>query len=311
MLTDFAIALGLGVALDYVFGDPRRMPHLVRFVGLLAVRGEALLVGSIGRSVFAGLILWMGTTGICLFGYFAIAWALEFVGHWAKLGFDALLVFQCIAYRDLVKHVLDVRRGLESSLQQGRKRVSWIVGRDTDKMEEEDVCRAAIESGAENLSDAVIAPLFWIALCGPVGGLVYRVSNTMDAMVGHRTERFERIGKVSARIDDALNFFPARLCCLLLLRAKDVWGWRRLRRDAQKHPSFNAGWPEAAMAWRLGVVIGGRMYERGKLVQTAEMNVGAPQPSRKDVEKATRFMGLAYGKCLAIIGLAWAVAAWL
>ncbi|MBK1878673.1 adenosylcobinamide-phosphate synthase CbiB [Pelagicoccus mobilis] len=309
MIVDFAIALGLGVALDFVFGDPRKMPHLVRFVGALAVKGESLLVSSIGRRVFAGMILWLGIVGICLGGYWAVALLLEMVGSWAKVVFDGILVFQCIAYRDLVKHVLAVKSGLEQGIEQGRKRVSWIVGRDTDRMEEDDVCRAAIESGAENLNDAVIAPLFWIAVLGPIGGLLFRISNTLDAMVGHRTERFEKLGKVSARVDDVLNFIPARLCCVLLLTFREAPNWRELRKDAKKHPSFNAGWPEAAMAKRLGVVIGGRMYERGQLVQTAEMNEGRPQPTRADIAGATRLMGTAYAKCLVLIAVAWGVLA--
>lgn len=304
-----AIALAFGVALDFVFGDPRKMPHVVRFVGLLAVKGEKFLVARIGRSVFAGLILWSGSVALCLGAYLVLASALGAIGLWAKLILDGFLVFQCIAYRDLVKHVLAVKTGLEHSLAKGRERVSWIVGRDTDRMEEDDVCRAAIESGAENLNDAVIAPLFWFAVLGPLGALLFRVSNTLDAMVGHRTNRFEKLGKVSARVDDALNFIPARLCCLLLLRGKDLPRWRRLRGDAKKHPSLNAGWPEVAMAKRLGVVIGGRMYAGGKLVQTAEMNAGARQPSRCDVKRATRFMAMAYGKCLGLIAIAWGLLA--
>ncbi len=281
------------------------MPHLVRLVGKLAVVGETFLVRLLGRSVFAGLALWLGIVAICLGGYGVVAWGLESLGHWFRIVFDGVLLFQCIAYRDLVRHVLAVKSGLERSLAEGRQRVSWIVGRDTDRMEEDDVCRAAIESGAENLNDAVIAPLFWFALFGPVGALVFRVSNTMDAMVGHRTPRFEKLGKVSARIDDALNFVPARLCCVLLLKLSDAVKWRGLKADATLHPSFNAGWPEAAMAKRLGVVIGGRMYEGGELVQTAEMNKGARQPNRKDVARTTYFMGWAYLKCLGLIVATW------
>ncbi len=308
MYTDFAIALGIGVALDFVLGDPRRMPHIVRLVGLLAVKGETALLPILGRTVFAGLILWLGITLICLSGYALVAWGTESIGHWLKLLIDGTLLFQCIAYRDLVKHVVAVKVGLDRSLSQGRQRVSWIVGRDTEQMEEDDVCRAAIESGAENLNDAVIAPLFWFALFGPVGALIFRVSNTMDAMVGHRTERFEKLGKVSARLDDALNFVPARLCCILLLKLNEARRWRRLKEDAQLHPSFNAGWPEAAMARRLGVVIGGRMFEKGKLVQTAEMNKGARQPRRQDILRATGLMGIAYGKCLGLILAGWLLA---
>lgn len=310
MILDYAIALSLGVALDFFLGDPRKMPHVVRFVGKLSVWAERGLVRGLGRTVFAGLVLWLGIVAVCVSAYLGIAWGLEHIGLWAKLLFDGLLVFQCIAYRDLVRHVLAVKRGLERGLPEGRERVSWIVGRDTEQMDADDVCRAAIESGAENLNDAVIAPLFWFALLGPLGALVFRVSNTLDAMVGHRSERFEKLGKVSARIDDALNFFPARLCSLLLLKFGEAYRWRRLKADAALHPSFNAGWPEAAMADRLGVVIGGKMYEGGQLVQTAEMNEGARQPSRSDIERATELMGLAYAKCLGLMGAAWLVA-WL
>lgn len=295
-----AIAIALGLGLDFVFGDPRKMPHLVRLVGWLAVQGEKLCVALLGRTVFAGVILWMGVMAIGLGLYLGIGYGLAGVHPWAKVAFDALIVFQCVAYRDLLKHVLAVKTGLEISLEQGRQRVSWIVGRDTDQMQEDDVCRAAIESGAENLNDAVIAPLFWAAIFGPIGALVLRISNTMDAMVGHRTERFEKLGKVSARIDDVLNFFPARLCSLLLLKVKDWGSWLGLTSDAMKHPSVNAGWPEAAMARRLEIVIGGRMYEHGKLVQTAEMNEGARQPDREDVAGATRLMSEAYTKFIVL-----------
>ncbi len=311
MYIDYAIALGIGVALDFLLGDPHRMPHLVRFVGFLAVQGERLLVPALGRSVAAGLVLWTVTVAICVGAYLGISAGLELVGHWAALLFDGLVVFQCIAYRDLVRHVTAVKTGLESGLEEGRKQVSWIVGRDTDRMEEDDVCRAAIESGAENLNDAVIAPLFWMALLGPLGALGFRIANTLDAMVGHRSERFEKLGKASALIDDGLNFAPARLCSLLILPLNLIGKWRSLKPDAQKHPSPNAGWPEAAMARRLGVIIGGRMYEKGQLVQTDEMNAGAPQPTRQDVIRATHVMGTAYLKCLLLIAAAWGIAsAW-
>jgi adenosylcobinamide-phosphate synthase len=307
---DYALALGIGVALDFVFGDPRKMPHIVKWVGALAVLGETQLVRLLGRSVFAGMILWAVVVLVVTASYAVCAWGASLMGDWAKVLLDGLLLFQCIAYRDLVRHVVAVKSGLDRGLEEGRRRVSWIVGRDTEQMEEDDVCRAAIESGAENLNDAVVAPLFWFALFGPLGALIFRISNTLDAMVGHRTARFERLGKASARIDDLLNYLPARLCCLLLLKVSEARYWRRLRPDAKLHPSFNAGWPEAAMAQRLGVVIGGRMYEGGKLVQTAEMNKGARQPKRADILRATDLMGIAYAKCLGLILAGWIVS-WL
>ncbi|MBL4574700.1 MAG: cobalamin biosynthesis protein, partial [Opitutaceae bacterium] len=115
------------------------------------------------------------------------------INPWVKIVFDALIIFQCLAFKDLVKHVRAVKQALEQNIKKARQRVSWIVGRDTDRMDTSDVCRATIESGSENLNDAVIAPLFWLALFGPLGVLIFRITNTLDAMVGHRTERYEKL----------------------------------------------------------------------------------------------------------------------
>ncbi|MDQ8203141.1 adenosylcobinamide-phosphate synthase CbiB [Pelagicoccus sp. SDUM812003] len=305
MSTYLIVSICIGLLLDFLLGDPRGMPHIVRLVGWLSEVFEKLATRLLGRSVLGGLLLWLLVAAVVVNVYWFVASWLGSWSAWARIAFDGLIVFQCVAYRDLVRHVLAVKDALGRSLEEGRSRVSWIVGRDTDRMQEDDVCRAAVESGAENLSDAVIAPLFWGALLGPLGFLIYRISNTMDAIVGHRTERYEKVGKVSARIDDALNFIPARLCCLAILPFKLIAQAPRLREDANLHPSFNAGWPEAAMAKTLGVVIGGRMYEGGKLVQTKEMNKGARQPNRDDIRRLTEVMGRAYLKVLALAALYW------
>lgn len=295
------IAGVLGVALDFVFGDPVRMPHVVRFAGWVINGLEGFLAKKLGRTILSGFVLWFLVVGLFVLAYSVLSLKLLHWSPWLKVAFDAIVVFQCIAFKDLVKHVRAVQTALGSSIEKARTAVSWIVGRDTDRMDENDVCRAAIESGSENLNDAVIAPLFWYALLGPVGILVYRISNTLDAMVGHHNERFELFGKVSARIDDILNFVPARLCSVLVLKFSDIGSAFKLGPDASKHPSINAGWPEAAMARRLGVVIGGRMYSKGELVETAEMNVGARQPTRKDIECSTTIMREAYLKGLALV----------
>lgn len=303
------LVLALGVALDFAIGDPRGWPHLVKAVAWLAQRVEGFLERALGRSIFAGLIFWILVVGALAVAYLALAALCSAIHPWLRVALDAVIVHQTIAYNDLVKHVRAVKIGLARSLEEGRRRVSWIVGRDTDRMDESDVCRAAIESGSENLNDAVIAPLFWIVVAGPLGGLVFRISNTLDAMVGYRDARYERFGKVSARIDDALNFLPARLCSLLTLRLSDWQNWPSLASDSRKHPSPNAGWPEAAMARRLGVVIGGAMYKNGKLVQTAQMNEGARQPKPLDLERATRVMLRAYAKALLLAAIALALLA--
>ncbi len=294
-------AYTIGIALDFIFGDPRRMPHIVRVIGFVIGKGESIMVSLLGRSVLAGIFFWIGIVALFVVAYLILSHLLFITDPWLKVVFDALIIFQCIAFKDLVKHVRAVKQALSKSITKARQRISWIVGRDTDRMDKSDVCRAAIESGSENLNDAVIAPLFWLALFGPIGALVFRIANTLDAMVGHRNERYEKLGKASARIDDLLNFIPARLCCLLILGFRNSLHWRHLRTDAIKHPSLNAGWPEAAMAKRLNVVIGGKMYENGQLVQTAEMNAGAPQPTPNDIERSIQVMSYAYFAMIAIV----------
>ncbi|MEM9157678.1 MAG: adenosylcobinamide-phosphate synthase CbiB [Verrucomicrobiota bacterium] len=296
----FIIAAALGVTLDLVFGDPIRMPHIVRFIGWLTVKCEELIVSKLGRSIFSGLLLWLLLNVGLLTTYHLLASLLSAFSPWPKVLLDALLIFQCLAFKDLVKHVRLVRIALGQNIEKARKRVSYIVGRDTKQMDESDVCRAAIESGSENLNDAVIAPLFWLFILGPAGIFLFRISNTLDAMVGHRNERYELLGKVSARVDDVLNFIPARLCALFILPMKKLSLYTSLKPDAIKHPSPNAGWPEASMAHRLGVVIGGRMYENGELVQTAQMNEGRRQPNPMDIERSTKVMGIAYAKAITL-----------
>ncbi|MEL6679264.1 MAG: adenosylcobinamide-phosphate synthase CbiB, partial [Pseudomonadota bacterium] len=147
----------------------------------------------------------------------------------------------------------------------GRQAVSLIVGRDVTLLDEAGVARAAIESAAENLADGVIAPAFWFLVAGLPGLLVYKAVNTADSMIGHRTERYEAFGWASARLDDVLNLIPARLTAVLIaLTAPDRRIMAVVRRDARHHRSPNAGWPEAAMAARLGIALSGpRLYAEG------------------------------------------------
>src|SRR5690606_17129842 len=159
-------------------------------------------------------------------------------------------------------HVRAVAVGLGDNLEAGRAAVSHIVGRDPAQLDEHGVSRAAIESLAENFGDGVIAPVFWYVLFGFPGLLVYKTVNTMDSMIGHRTERYRAFGMVAARLDDALNYFPARLSALMIAlaaavspKANPFRAIKTMVRDAGKHRSFNAGWPEGAMAGALGIAL--------------------------------------------------------
>ncbi|MBP1806697.1 adenosylcobinamide-phosphate synthase [Rubellimicrobium aerolatum] len=169
-----------------------------------------------------------------------------------------------LAQRSLADHVRAVAQALRLSIPEGRRAVAMIVGRDTAAMDEPAIARAAIESAAENFSDGVVAPAFWFALGGLPGLLLYKVVNTADSMIGHRTPRHEAFGWASARLDDLLNLIPARLSALLIWLTRPHGGWREIISDARLHRSPNAGWPEAAMARVLNVALSGPRSYHGE-----------------------------------------------
>jgi adenosylcobinamide-phosphate synthase len=184
---------------------------------------------------------------------------------------SVLLMYTCFAARDLAAHSHRVYRALKSGdLPEARRRVAMLVGRDTDRLDETGVTRAAVESVAENLVDGVTAPLFFAVLGGPVAAMLYKAASTLDSTFGYKTDRYLRFGWASARFDDLLNWVPARLTAPLVALTAMVFGlspagsWRACRRDARKHDSPNAGWPEAAVAGALGVQLGGVNYYDGE-----------------------------------------------
>ena len=209
-----------------------------------------------------------------------------------------------IAQKSLVDHVRQVAIGLRQSLEKGRYAVSMIVGRDTATLNEPAVARAAIESAAENLSDGVIAPVFWFLIAGLPGLMIYKIVNTADSMIGHRTPRHEEFGWASARFDDLLNLIPARLTAVLLALAGGWLDPRPILRDAPLHRSPNAGWPEAAMAVALNLSLSGPRSYHGKLQNfpwvwaEGRRDIGA-----KEIEDACGMLWRAWGQMLALAGI--------
>ena len=259
--------------LDLMVGDPRWVLHPVRVMGqIISVYESVVLRWTRSRaSQYAvGGMLALGLPGLC---YVSAEWFIQattqlhvWMGHvvWILLGYTTL------AARDLADHAYGVYRALEGrTLEEARRAVSLIVGRDTANLSEQDVVRATVETVAESTSDGVIAPLFYLALGGPPLALAYKAVNTLDSMIGHRTETYRYYGLAAARCDDVMNWIPARLSGMLLAGASALWlksgkqAWRILIRDAHKHPSPNSGWPEAAMAGGLRVQLGGRSYYDG------------------------------------------------
>jgi adenosylcobinamide-phosphate synthase len=259
--------------LDLLVGDPLWLPHPVRFFGWVAYLSErfirrvarervALLVGGI----FLVVVLAGGT-------YVAAVRGLELAYRWhhaAGFFIEVYLVATTIAVRGLGAAAEAVRRALVTGdLPLARKRVAALVGRDTAGLDAQGVAKAAVESVAENSVDAAVAPLFYAFLGGAPLALLYRLVNTLDSMMGYRDERYRYLGWAAARLDDLLNFVPARLAGLLFVLAafltRGDWRrvWRTVRRDGHKHPSPNSGIPEAAMAGFLGVQLGGPRSYRG------------------------------------------------
>ena len=277
------------IVLDLLVGDPRGWPHIARLTGELSTRYEAVLTRRAQRSVALGIVFWGLVTGTIFGGYTIAYW------FCARLGvtwlFNTLIIYQAIAAMDLHRHVRAVFQPLAAgNLAEARSRLAWIVGRDTETLSEPEISRAAIESVAESLTDAIVAPLFWSVIAGGPGALIYRTANTLDSMVGHRTDLYEKFGKASARIDDLLNWLPARICAIFLCFFHSARRWRAICQEAGYHASPNAGWSEAAMAYALGVRLGGDNHYDGLCVRGPVFNPSGRVAGTMDIARSLKWM---------------------
>lgn len=240
--------------------------------------------------------------------------AIEMVFWLVPLGIipTAIVASSLLAQRSLAAHVLAVATALETGgVEAGRKAVSMIVGRDPDSLDEAGVSRAAIESLAENFSDGIVAPAFWMAVGGLGGACAYKAVNTADSMIGHRTPRHAEFGWASARFDDLINLPASRLSALLVTVAALLMpsasagnAWRTVRRDAHLHRSPNAGWPEAAFAGALGLALAGPRSYGGVAVKDATMGEGGRRATTAaDIRSALRLFWIADLLLVALIGL--------
>jgi adenosylcobinamide-phosphate synthase len=232
---------------------------------------------------------------------------------WGPYGIAAMVILASTlpAQKSLDAHVRAVADALDrGGLAEGRKAVSKIVGRDPERLDEAGVCRAAIESLAENFSDGVVAPAFWTVVGGLAGGAAYKAVNTADSMIGHKSERHRAFGWASARFDDVVNLPASRLSGLLIITgalfiedASPANAWRAVLRDAGKHRSPNAGWPEAAMAGALGIAIAGPRSYGGKMVNDGYMGEGGRRDLySRDIRRALRLYQVADTLLIAMIG---------
>lgn len=310
---DALAILCLALAIEAAAGYPDRLyraiGHPVTWIGRLIAALEAgFNHGGEARRRVSGIVILVmlivisGSTAIILTMLAAYA------GRAGSLVLVALLAASLPAQRSLYSHVAHVVRDLANDgLAAGQHAVSMIVGRNTEKLDEAGICRAAIESLSENFSDGIVAPAVWLGVGGLPGGVLYKAINTADSMIGHRTPRHEAFGWASARLDDLVNLPASRLTALLLIAAAAIHrdasaggAWRAVRRDARRHRSPNAGWPEAAMAGALGLRLAGpRVYGETR-VEDAWMGDGRAEAGPADVELALRLYRTA---CLLLFGL--------
>ena len=316
----FALALA-ALAVDAVVGDPPalygRVPHPVALLGrwIAALEGRLNDVcasdarrGWIGGMVAVGVTLAAAVAGGLLHGLASAVPAGSVV--------EAAVASTLIAYRGLRDHVREVARGLEAGIAEARTAVAHLVGRDPASLDRPAIARAAIESLAENFADAVVAPLFWYLLLGLPGLFGYKAINTLDSMIGHRDPRHLRFGRVAARVDDAANWVPARLAAGLVAGAALVVPGASARaavraalRDAGRHRSVNAGWPEAAMAGALGFALAGPRRYGGHTVEDAWMGEGGCSDlGAGEVRAALRLYGAATGLLAAGLAAGWVAA---
>ena len=297
-----ASILTAALVLDAALGEPRtiwsRWPHpavlMGRAVGWMDTRLNQ------GESRRARGVLAMAALGLGAILLGNLIHALPDCGL-----IEMLVVAILLAQKSLVQHVRAVGDGLRMSLGEGRRAVARIVGRDTAAMDQPAVARAAIESAAENLSDGVIAPAFWYLLGGLPGLLLYKITNTADSMIGHRTPRHEAFGWAAARLDDLLNLIPARLTAALIALAhgrRDAA--RPILRDAPLHRSPNAGWPEAAMAVVLNTALSGPRSYNGQMRDFPWVfPEGGRNPGPAQIDLACRALWRAWGLMLAIVAV--------
>ena len=291
------LPLLLGWLLDLVLGDPQWLPHPIVCFGRMISFGEHRLNRGRHRklkgalmAIFLIVLVFAVTDLLCSVDYILPFPLGEGLGvRLLGLGVRSLLIFFCLAGTTLIREVREVFRAVDRSLEEGRRQVARIVGRDTSELSAQEIRTAALETLAENLSDGVIAPLFWLAVGGVPAMMAYKMVNTLDSMIGYRTERYRDFGCWAARIDDVANYIPARLTALLMILAAGrpqlagfVW------RNGRRHASPNSGYPEAALAGILDCRFGGPHYYFGELFDKPYIGENDRLLTTADMEKAVR-----------------------
>lgn len=317
----FSMQFMSGMLLDLIFGDPRSIPHPVRGIGWLCNTYESATRKLFTSARLAGAVsffLVLLTTVVILAGGLA---QLHSISIGAEAFVAIILLYSSVACRDLQRHSMEVYHALASGapIETAREKVACIVGRDTASLDEAGVCRASVETVAENLVDGITAPIFFALIfsllpldvgvssisLAAIGAYFYKAINTMDSMYGYKNEQYIEFGTIAARADDCANFIPARITGVILvvtawlLRLDAKASWRVLLRDRLQHSSPNAGHPEAAVAGALGIRLGGTSIYFGKAVHKPTIGDAARAVSPEDIRLTNRMMFVS--SCLFLI----------
>lgn len=278
------LPLLIGWLLDLLFGDPQWLPHPVVGFGKMIAFGEHHLNKGSHRKL-KGAMMSLFLIGLT----FAVIWFICSLLPSYFILLTSILIFFCLAGTTLIREVREVFRAVDHSLEEGRTQVARIVGRDTSQLSAQEIRTAALETLAENLSDGVVAPLFWLAVGGVPAMMAYKMVNTLDSMIGYRTERYREFGCIAAHIDDVANYIPARLTALLMVLVSGRWSLCRfVWKYGRQHASPNSGYPEAALAGILSCRFGGSHVYFGELIEKPYIGENDRPLTSADMRKAVR-----------------------
>ena len=311
----FIMPLIIAFLLDFIIGDPYKLPHPVRLIGKCIGAVEKITRRVFSSEKTAGAVMAMIITTLSFIVPFCLLFLAYKINLFVGIAVESVLGYYLLAARCLEKESIKVYGALQKrDIEEARKAVSMIVGRDTQNLDEKGIIKAAVETVAENSSDGVTAPLFYMTFGVPLGYL-YKAVNTMDSMVGYKNDKYMYFGRCAAKLDDVVNYIPARISALLMIavsflpgKAYDGKGaWRIWRRDRRKHASPNSAQTEAVCAGSLGVQLAGDASYFGKIVKKPTIGDAHRPVEYEDIKRAN---GLLYRtailcECLALIGLLW------
>ncbi len=308
----YSLQLLASIILDALIGDPLWYPHPVRGIGRLCAWSESLTRSMINNLYLAGFVTVVAVIGATGAIISLILFTAASFSSTVEVVIGVILLYTTIAARDLLRHSTEVYTQLQDnkSLENARVAIGKIVGRDTGKLDEDGICRAAIETVAENMVDGITAPLFFAIFascfagvvhvsplsCSVIGAFLYKAVNTMDSMIAYKNERYLEFGRVAAKLDDAVNFFPARMSgvCLIIAAFFLKLDYRKAAkvflRDRLEHSSPNAGHTEAATAGALGVRLGGPSFYFNKIVEKPYMGDLDSEPIPTDIKETNRLV---------------------